>query len=56
VVLGYRNPGKIKRLAGLSGGRLRVVDASSAYYRLQPGENEPLLLYNRLKDLLQSSA
>jgi transcription-repair coupling factor (superfamily II helicase) len=56
VVLGYRNPRKIKRLAALSGGRLRVVDGSSAYYRLEPAEAEPLVLYQRLKDLLHSSA
>jgi transcription-repair coupling factor (superfamily II helicase) len=56
VVLGYRNPRKIKRLADLSRGRLRIVDGSSAYYRLQPGETEPVLLYQRLKDLLQPAA
>jgi hypothetical protein len=55
VVLGYRNPRKIKRLAALSGGWLRVVDGSSAYFRLQAGETEPVVLYQRLKDLLQSA-
>jgi transcription-repair coupling factor (superfamily II helicase) len=54
VVLGYRNPRKIKRLAALSGGRLRVVDASSAYCRLAPSETEPVALYTLLKDLLHS--
>jgi transcription-repair coupling factor (superfamily II helicase) len=56
VVLGYRHARKIQRLAALSGGRLRVVDDCTAYYRLEPGEAEPLVLYSRLKDLLQSPA
>jgi transcription-repair coupling factor (superfamily II helicase) len=54
VVLGYRNPRKVQRLAARSGGRLRVVDGSSAYFRLEPGEAEPLTLFERLKDLLHS--
>jgi transcription-repair coupling factor (superfamily II helicase) len=54
LVLGYRNARKIKRVAALSGGRLRVVDDSTAYFRLEPGEAEPLALYARLKDLLHS--
>jgi hypothetical protein len=52
-VLGYRNQRKIERLARRAPGRLRVVDASSAYYRLQTNEIEPLDLYNCLKDLLR---
>jgi transcription-repair coupling factor (superfamily II helicase) len=56
VVLSYRNPRKIQRLAALSGGRLRVVDGASAYFRLEPGETEPMALHQRLKELLQSSA
>jgi transcription-repair coupling factor (superfamily II helicase) len=56
LVLGYRNPRKIKRLAALSGGQLRIVDDHSAYYRLAPDEVEPLALYQRLKDLLHSPA
>jgi transcription-repair coupling factor (superfamily II helicase) len=56
VVLGYRNPRKVKRLAALSGGRLRVVDAATAYYRLDPSETEPLVLFERLQELLQSPA
>ncbi len=52
VVLGYRNPRKIQRLAERSGGRLRVVDGASAYYRLDPGEADPLTLYNLLRDCL----
>jgi transcription-repair coupling factor (superfamily II helicase) len=54
VVLSYRHPRKIQRLAEQSKGRLRVVDDSSAYYRLAPAETEPEQLYRRLKDLLQS--
>jgi transcription-repair coupling factor (superfamily II helicase) len=56
LVLGYRNPRKVKRLAALSGGKLRVVDDRTAYYRLAPGETDPLSLYQRLKDLLHSPA
>jgi transcription-repair coupling factor (superfamily II helicase) len=53
VVLGYRDPKRIKALADRSKGRLRVVDDSSAYFRLRPGEAEPLTLYQRLKELLR---
>ncbi|HEV3078254.1 MAG TPA: transcription-repair coupling factor, partial [Gemmataceae bacterium] len=53
VVLGYRNPRRIKRLAAQSRGRLRVVDQNSAYFRLAPQETEPGVLYARLKDLLR---
>ena len=53
VVLGYRNPRKIKRLAERSEGRLRVVDAASAYFRLAPAETEPEGLYAALKHLLR---
>ncbi|HEV3447108.1 MAG TPA: transcription-repair coupling factor [Gemmataceae bacterium] len=53
VVLGYRNPRRIKRLAEQSRGRLRVVDQNSAYFRLAPQETEPEVLYARLKDLLR---
>jgi transcription-repair coupling factor (superfamily II helicase) len=54
VVLGYRNAAKMKRLAARSGGRLRVVDESSAYFRLEPSEVEPAALYACLKHLLRS--
>ncbi len=54
VVLGYRNPRKIKRLAERSEGRLRVVDDKSAYFRLAPAEIEPETLYATLKHLLRS--
>jgi len=53
VVLGYRNPRRIKRLAEQSRGRLRIVDQNSAYFRLAPRETEPEVLYARLKDLLR---
>ena len=53
VVLGYRNPRRIKRLAEQSRGRLRIVDQNSAYFRLAPKETEPEVLYARLKDLLR---
>ncbi len=53
VVLGYRNPRKIERLAKRANGRLRVVDAAQAYFRLKPKEFEPMALYETLKELLQ---
>jgi transcription-repair coupling factor (superfamily II helicase) len=54
VVLGYRSARKIKRLGERSRGRLRVVDDTSAYFRLAPAETEPEALYTHLKDLLRS--
>jgi transcription-repair coupling factor (superfamily II helicase) len=53
VVLGYRDPKRIKVLAERSKGRLRIVDESSAYFRLRHGEMEPLELYAALKHLLR---
>jgi transcription-repair coupling factor (superfamily II helicase) len=53
VVLGYRNPRKIKRLAERSEGRLRIVDEATAYFRLSPAETEPEALYACLKHLLR---
>ncbi len=53
VVLGYRNTKRIEELAARSGGRLRVVDDASAYFRPQPEELEPEAMYNALKDLLR---
>jgi transcription-repair coupling factor (superfamily II helicase) len=53
LVLGYRNPRKIERLAKRSEGRLRIVDAQSAYFRLQVEEYEPLGLYETIKHLLR---
>ncbi len=56
AVLSYRRPRLIQRLARRSGGRLRVVDEASAFFRLQPSEIEPLALYACLKDLLRLPA
>ncbi|MBL8793644.1 MAG: transcription-repair coupling factor [Planctomycetia bacterium] len=53
VVLHYRNPRKIARLAERSQGRLRVVDAKTAYFRLHVNERTPPALYAALKDLLR---
>jgi len=40
-------------LAQRSEGRLRVVDATRAYFRVAPPETEPLPLYQALKHLLR---
>ncbi len=53
VVLGYRNPRRIKQLAERADGRLRIVDADSAYFRLAPAEIEPAALHAALKHLLR---
>ncbi len=53
VVLGYRNPKRIKELAERGRGRLIVVDEKSAYFRLRPAEMEPLALHKTLKGLLR---
>ncbi len=53
VVLGYRHRKRVEQLAQRSAGRLRVVDAHSAYFRLRPGELEPAALYAALKHLLR---
>jgi transcription-repair coupling factor (superfamily II helicase) len=53
VVLGYRSPRKVKRLAERSGGRLRVVDEASAYFRLTAKEEGPMALYQTLRGLLR---
>jgi len=53
VVLGYRNAKRIKALAQRSDGRLRVVDADSAYFRLKVREEAPPALYEALKHLLR---
>jgi transcription-repair coupling factor (superfamily II helicase) len=52
VVLGYRNPRRIRELADSSDGRLRVVDDASAYFRLTGQEQEPKVLYDRLRNLM----
>jgi transcription-repair coupling factor (superfamily II helicase) len=53
VVLGYRNRKRIEALAAQSGGRLRVVDDRSAYFRLRPAELEAGALYECLRGLLR---
>ncbi|MDW8264590.1 MAG: transcription-repair coupling factor, partial [Gemmataceae bacterium] len=53
VVIGFRQPRKIEKLAARSAGRLRVVDGGSAYFRLAPGEQAPEALYACLKHLLR---
>lgn len=54
LVLGYRNRAKIDKLASLSEGRLRVVDAASAYYRLKtPEERSPAGMLAILDSLLR---
>jgi transcription-repair coupling factor (superfamily II helicase) len=52
VVLGYRGPRHIKRLANRDD-RLRIVDDSSAYYRLKSSEEPPEPLYVVLENLLR---
>src|SRR5215831_11043342 len=52
VVLGYRSPRQINRLANRSDGRLRIVDDSSAYFRLRGAEESPEALYTVLEKLL----
>jgi len=53
LVLGYRNPRKMERLAKRSEGRLRIVDATSAYFRLRREEQEPMALFACLQELLR---
>jgi transcription-repair coupling factor (superfamily II helicase) len=53
VVLGYKTARRVKELAERSKGRLRVVDAESAYFRLRPAEEAPEALYQALRELLR---
>jgi transcription-repair coupling factor (superfamily II helicase) len=53
VVFGYRNKKRAEELAQRSGGRIRVVDESSAYFRPQPEELGDEALFRTLKDLLR---
>ncbi len=53
LVLGYRGPRKIKRLAERSGGRLRIVDQASAYFRLAAKEEGAMGLYETVRELLR---
>jgi len=54
VVLGYKSARRIKELADRSKGRLRVVDAESAYFRLRQAEEAPEGLYKTLRELLRA--
>jgi transcription-repair coupling factor (superfamily II helicase) len=54
LVLSYRSQRKMRELAERTEGRLRVVDDSTAYYRLAAAETAPEPLYERLKDLLRA--
>ena len=56
LVLSYRSPRKIKRMADRAAGRLRIVDEATAYFRLAAAETEPEPLYVCLKELLRSPA
>jgi hypothetical protein len=56
VVLGYRSPRRIQRLADRSAGRLRVVDADSAYFRLRHTEESAAALFATLEELLRPPA
>src|SRR5262249_30566111 len=56
VVLGYRSVRQIKRLADRSGGRLRIVDDASAYFRLKGTEETPETMYAVLEQLLRFPA
>jgi transcription-repair coupling factor (superfamily II helicase) len=53
VVLGYRSPRKMAKLAERSEGRIRIVDSATAYCRLSSGEDEQPELYALLKHLLR---
>jgi hypothetical protein len=53
VVLGYRHPRKMERLAKRADGRLRVVDSQTAYFRLRPDERDPESLFAVLQHLLR---
>ena len=53
LVLGYRNPGKIRQLVRASGGRLRIVDQRSAYLPLADAVASGRKLLVVVKSLLQ---
>jgi len=53
LVLGYRHPRKMERLAQREGKRLRIVDGQSAYFRLRPDEYDFQALYEHVKHLLR---
>ena len=53
VVLGYRNRHKMEKLVKRTGVKLRIVDALSAYYRLEPKQVKPLALFESIRELLR---
>jgi transcription-repair coupling factor (superfamily II helicase) len=53
AVLAYSSGQLIAKLAAQSGGRLRVVDAQSAYLPLEAGVTEPAAVFREVKSLLQ---
>ena len=53
VVLGYRNPRKMERLVRRTGTKLRIVDATTAYYRLEAKDFAAGALFTRLQDVLR---
>ncbi len=53
AVFRYSSPRQIEQLAATSGGRLRVVDAQSAYLPLEKGVAEPAAIFGEVKSLLQ---
>jgi hypothetical protein len=55
IVLTYKSARRIKKLATAHGDeRFRVVDEKSAYYRLEPIDDEPPRLYGLLKEFLKA--
>ena len=55
IVLTYQSVKKIETLAKRSGGRLRIVDKQSAYFRLRPPERNAMGLYRVLQELLKET-
>ncbi len=56
IVLRYRNRAQVEALASRSRGRLRIVDARSAYLVYQTGEAENQDPVTAVKSLLQPNA
>jgi len=55
LVFGYRNAKRVMQLTERSVGRLKVIDAKDAYFRLAEGEDEPGAMYELLRRLLRGS-
>jgi transcription-repair coupling factor (superfamily II helicase) len=53
LVLEYRHPRKVERLAKRAEERLRIVNSHLAYFRLKPAEYDPLALFAAVKHLLR---